>query len=290
MYAITGATGRLGHSIVQRLAALIPASQIVATCRDPGKAADLAALGVQVRRANFDDPISLARAFEGATQVLIVSSNARAYGGNPLAQHGNAIAAAHNALVKRIVYTSHVAASVTSAFPPMHDHAATEKMLRDSGIAWTALRHGFYSSSGIAMLMPALQSGLLETALDGPVSWTAHEDLAEAAVRILLSPSMQDGPTAPLTGPEALDLSDLCLAASQLLGTQISRRVLPDQEMRATLLARGVAESVVNISLGFCAAARNKEFALVEPTLRNLLGRPPITMRHLLAQAFGTLK
>ncbi len=287
MYIVTGANGHLGRSIVQRLAARVPPAQIVATCRDPAKAADLAALGVQVRQGDFADAQGLRRAFDGARQVLIVSSNARAHGGDTQAQHRAAIAAARDAGAERITYTSHMAASATSAFAPMHDHAATEVLLADSGIAWTALRHGFYAASGVAMLAHALQTGVLDTAADGPVSWTAHADLAEAAAHYLVQPPAHSGPTAPLTGAQALDLGQLCDIAAQLQGKRVSRRVLSEEEMRATLQARGVPAPVVGISLGFYTAARNGEFAAVDTTLQNLLGRPPITMRDLLGQQFG---
>ena len=123
MIIVTGATGQLGRLIVQELLALMSADQIGVSVRDPGKATDLAARGVRVRRGDFDDPASLADAFELATQVLIVSSNAAASGGDPLAQHRTAIAAAKAVRARRIVYTSHMGVSATSAFLPMRDHA-----------------------------------------------------------------------------------------------------------------------------------------------------------------------
>ena len=145
MIIVTGATGQLGRLIVEKLLDRVPADQVGVSVRDPKKTGDLKALGVRVRQGDFSDPDGLRHAFEGATQVLIVSSNARATGGDPLVQHRNAIDSAKDGGVNRIVYTSHMAASATSAFPPARDHAATEAMLAESGQAWTALRHGFYA-------------------------------------------------------------------------------------------------------------------------------------------------
>ena len=106
MIVITGATGQLGRLVVEKLVGYVPASQIGVSVRDPKKATDLEALGVRVRQGDFNNADSLLSAFEGATQVLIVSSNARASGGDPLAQHRTAIDAAKAAGVRRIVYTS----------------------------------------------------------------------------------------------------------------------------------------------------------------------------------------
>ncbi len=284
MIIVTGATGKLGRLTVEKLLHLVPAGQIGVSVRDPGKAADLEALGVRVRQGDFANPESLKHAFEGATQVLLVSSNARAYGGDPLAQHRSAIDAAREIGARRIVYTSHMAVSSSSAFPPMRDHAATEDMLRRSGLAWTALRNGFYASSGIAMMGDALKTGLLEAPADGKVSWTAHADLAEAAAVILAEEGRYDGPTLPLTGSELLDFEDLAAIASKLLGKPVQRMTLKDEDLRAKLAARGLHTGAVDTLAGFFVASRNGEFATVGPTLAQLLGRPPAILRDVMAQ------
>ena len=135
-------SGKLGSRVVECLLGDPSAGPIAVSTRDPDKAGDVARRGVRVRRGDFGDPDSLPSAFEGASQLLIVSSNAAAHGGDPIAQHRAAIDAAQAAGVHRIVYTSHMGASHSSAFAPMRTHAATEDMLRTSGMEWTALRNG----------------------------------------------------------------------------------------------------------------------------------------------------
>lgn len=283
MIIVTGATGQLGRAIVEQLVGRVPPGQVGVSVRDAAKAADLQALGVRVRSGDFDDPASLQHAFEGATQVLIVSSNARAYGGDTLAQHRTAIDAAHAAGAARVVYTSHMAASAASAFLPMLDHAATEAMLRQSGLAWTALRNGFYAASGIALMGDAMATGVLEAPTDGKTSWTAHADLAEAAAIILAGEGRYDGPTPPLTGSEALDLADLAGIAAGLLGHPVRREIITDAALRAKMTARGLPDRVADMTLGLYVASRSGEFAAVDPTLERLLGRPPLSMREVIA-------
>ncbi|MEO7134693.1 MAG: SDR family oxidoreductase [Vicinamibacterales bacterium] len=285
MIIVTGATGRLGRSIIEMLLARVAATRIGASARDPTKIADLAALGVRVRQGDFEDPASMRHAFEGARQVLIVSSNARATGGDPVAHHRSAIDAARAVGVKRLVYTSHMAVSHDSAFPPMRDHAATEDLLRESGLAWTALRHGFYAASGLMLMGDVLDTGLLEAPDDGKVSWTAHADLAEATAIVLADEELYDGPTPPLTGCEALDLADLAAIAAEVSGRLIRRQTLTDEELRTRMTARGAPERAADMLLGLYRASRKGEFATVDPTLERLLGRPPIRIRELLARA-----
>lgn len=284
MIIVTGATGELGSLIVERLLDLIPAERIGASVRDPDKASDLTKRGVRVRRGDFAEPDSLAGAFEEATQLLIVSSNARVYGGDTLAQHRAAIDAARAAGARRIVYISHMAAGPSSAFPPMHDHAATEDMLRTSGVAWTALRNGFYAESVPMYLGDAASTGALEAPEDGKVAWTAHADLAAAAARILADEGRFDGPTPPLTAREALDFGDIAKILTGLTGHRVERRTIADSALENRLAARGLPPAVIAITLGMYRAARADEFAAATPTLASLLGREPATLRQVLAR------
>ena len=212
---VTGSTGHLGGLTVRALVTHHPAECIVATTRVPEQADELRALGVQVRWADYEKPESLAEAFVGADKILVISSNARAYGEDPVKQHETVFSEAKKAGAERIVFTSQMAASDLSAFPPMHDYAASELALANCGMPFTIMRNGFYGTSGIQMLGEALSTGQLTTALDGKISWVAHEDLAEAAALILAGEAQFDGATPPLTGPEAFDFGELAEIVSE---------------------------------------------------------------------------
>ncbi len=179
MIIVTGANGKLGRAIVEHLLELVPADQIGVSVQSPEKARDLEQRGVRVRQGDFGDAASLTHAFEGASQVLIVS--APRLGEEALRQHRTAIDMAKAAGAQRILYTSQMAANPASPFAPAPDHAATEVALRESGVAFTSLRNGYYASSAAMLLGNAIQTGEAVTPEDGPVSWTAHADLARAA-------------------------------------------------------------------------------------------------------------
>ena len=176
MIIVTGATGQLGRAIANRLLERIPADRIGVSVRDPAKARDLADRGVRVRRGDFTEPSTLATAFAGATQVMLVSGPA-----DPT-PHKDAIEAAKTAGAEHIVYTSHMAAAAPSLFAPAQGHAQTERDLQEAGVPFTSLRDGFHATSAMWMLGDALQTGEIRLPADGPVSWTAHADLADAAV------------------------------------------------------------------------------------------------------------
>src|SRR4051794_8742979 len=128
---VTGANGKLGRAIVERLLERVPASRVGVSVRDVSGAAELAERGVRVRAGDFDDPAALAAAFEGASQVLVVSVDG--LGEAAVRRHRAAIAAAHGAGA-RVLYTSHQNASPGSPFAAAPDHAATEAALRASDV------------------------------------------------------------------------------------------------------------------------------------------------------------
>ncbi|MFI7680721.1 NAD(P)H-binding protein [Actinophytocola sp. NPDC049390] len=281
MIVVSGATGKLGALVVEGLLEHVPAEQVGVSVRAPEKAAHLAARGVRVRRGDFAEPATLADAFEDAAQVLLVSVNA--IGPEKVVQHRAAVDAAYAAGAKRVLYTSHQGSGADSLFAPMVDHAATETYLTGLGTPFTALRNGYYADTIPLLFGQALETGELVAPADGPVSWTAHADLAEAAVRVLTDEGRFDGPTPPLTAPEVFDLEQAAAILGELGGRTIRRVVVDDEEWRAGLVAQGSPEARVTMLLGMFQASRRGEFAVTGPALEELLGRPATPLRAVLA-------
>lgn len=302
MIIITGANGQLGRAVAERLLTRVPAERIGVSVRDPEKARDLAERGIRVRRGDYADAASLAHSFEGAEKVLIVSTDTT--GEKALAAHGNAIDAAKEAGARRLFYTSHMGCNPASPFPPMPDHAATEAALAASGVPYTSLRNGFYAASAVQFLGDAVRTGVLAAPADGPVSWTAHADLAEAAAIALAADAIgagstgdasaaapatwpATGPTPPLTGAQSLDMAAIAAIASEVTGCAITRVTVADEEYRDGLLAQGLPEPTADLLLGFYQAARKGEFAATTPDLARLAGRPATPVRAVLASALA---
>ena len=280
MIVVTGATGQLGRRVVEGLLGKLPGAQIGVSVQKPEKAEEFKQRGVRVRKGDFADPASLTEAFDGAEQVLIVSVNK--FGEEAVRQHGNAIRAAKDAGAQRILYTSHQAASPLSAFAPSRDHAATEALLQSSGVPYVSLRNGFYAESALYQLGGVKQTGKISLPEDGPVSWTARADLAEAAMAALMQPNLFDGISPPLTGSQTLDFADVAKIASEILGRDVVRETVSDEAFRAALISHGVPEGMADGLGSLFKAARAREFAVVDPTLERLLSRKPTAMRDIL--------
>lgn len=166
MYAITAAAGQLGRVVIDELLKTVPADRIVAGVRNPAKAADIAAKGVQVREADYDRPDTLRTAFEGVRRVLLISSDAV---GTRAAQHRAAIDAAKAADVDLLAYTSMLRADATPAKLAL-EHKQTEDAIAASGISAAILRNGWYTENHLLALHPALQHGAMMGAAGEGVS------------------------------------------------------------------------------------------------------------------------
>ena len=281
MVIITGATGALNGATVEHLLQRIPADQVGVSVRDVAKAQHFADRGVRVRRGSYDDPAALLDSFEGAEQVLLVSSGAP--GADAVSLHRVAIQTAVAAGARRILYTSHQGAGTGSPFRPARDHAATEALLASSGVAWTALRNGFYAHSLDWLLGPWRETGVIAAPADGPVSWTDRADEAEAAAVILAGDRPYDGPVT-LTASAAPTLDEIARIASELTGRGIRRVIADDDTWVARQVAHGTPEPMARFTLGIFQAAREGRFASTDPLLGDLLGRKPHTVRDLLAE------
>ena len=280
MITITGATGALNGATVDHLLTRVPATEIVVVARDTAKAQRFADLGIEVRYGDYTDPDSLPDAFEGAEQLLLVSSSdPRA---DAVGLHRTAVDAAVAAGVGRILYTSHQGAAVDTPFGPARDHFATEKLLAESGVAWTSLRNGFYLHSLEWLLGPWRKTGVISVPADGRVSWTSRADAAEAAAAILAADGGYDGPTT-VTAAAAPTFAEIADIASEVTGRTVSFEEVGADEWVARQVSAGQQEFMTRFLRGMYEAAAGGFFAGTAPLLGELLGREPESVRDFLA-------
>jgi NAD(P)H dehydrogenase (quinone) len=274
---VTGANGTLGRRIAHHLLARVPATDVAVTVRDPAGAAPLAEQGADVRRADYDEPGTLAHAFRGAGTVFINGTNYGTPSAARARQQATAIQAAHAAGATRIVITSwhdleNCPLEMAADFP------GTEELAAKSGTPWTILRLTFGMDAALARdVRTAMETGTL-TAPAGAARATpaAPADLAEAAARVLTATG-HEGATYELTGPDAVSWEDLAGLASRLAGKQIRYRPIPDAEFAGRSLAAGWPPAAVDGLLAYYAALRTGWAATPRPDLGLLLGRSPIS-------------
>ncbi|CAI6086290.1 NAD(P)H-binding protein [Cohnella sp. JJ-181] len=261
---MTGATGHLGSLVLGELLRRVPAARIAIVTRRPEEAEEWRGRGVEVRYGDYDVPASLPGAFGGADRLLFISSPLRDEEAR-LRQHRAAVEAAAEAKVGRIVYTS-VAYAERGRLPLHELHLATERLIRESGLAYTILRNAYYMDI-VEMLgwREALAAGVLPSP---PGDWifntAAREDLAAAAAAVLTE-SGHDGQVYELTASSPWRLGDLARALTERSGRPVVHRADPGMQ--------GMVYALLPLS----------ETAAVSPDLRRLVGAPLRGLKEWLA-------
>ena len=270
--AITGATGQLGRIIVSKLKEKVATENIVALVRSAQKAADL---GVEAREADYEQPATLEAALKGIDTLLLISSSEV---GKRATQHQNVINAAKKAGVKKIVYTSVLHAD-KSSLSLATEHNYTENALRESGIAYTILRNGWYTENYAGTIPGAVAGGaVLGSAGEGKVSAASRKDYADAAVTVLTSEG-HDGKIYELAGDEGFTLADLAAEISKHSGKTIPYNNLPEAEYAKVLTGFGIPEGFAHVIAGWDAGIAKGDLYNDSKQLSTLIGRPttPIT-------------
>ncbi|MCD5974178.1 SDR family oxidoreductase [Pseudomonas quasicaspiana] len=271
MYVITGANGQLGRLVIEKLLASVPAGQIIAAVRSPEKAADLAALGVQVRKADYSQASTLDSAFKGAEKILLISSSEV---GQRTAQHQAVIDAAKRANVKLLAYTSVLNAD-TSLLGLAEEHRQTEAALQKSGVPFVLLRNGWYTENYTAGIPAALENGaVFGSVADGRISSAARADYADAAVAVLTSAEDQAGRVYELAGDDSYTLSDFAAEISKQTGKTVPYTDLPQADFQAALVQAGLPGFVADLLSDSDAAAAKGALFDDRRQLSALIGRP----------------
>ena len=273
MIVITGATGNLGQHVIASLLASVPAGHIIAAVRNPAKAADLAAKGVQVRQADYNDGASLDAAFQGATKILLISSSEV---GQRAQQHQNVIDAAKRAGVALLAYTSVLRAD-TSPLGLAAEHVITEAAIRASSLPYTFLRNGWYLENHTEHLAPVLEHGVvLGAAQDGRFSSAARADYAAAAAAVLTAAQPQA--IYELAGDQGFTLTEYAAEVARQSGKPSVYKDLPQADFKAALVSVGVPEGFADLLADSDAGAARGGLEDHGKQLSALIGRPTTTL------------
>lgn len=274
MIAVTGATGQLGRLVINALLKKVPASEIIAAVRSPEKASDLAALGVQVLKADYSQPATLETAFQGVDKLLLISSSEV---GQRIAQHTAVINAAKKAGVKLLAYTSLLHAD-KSTLGLGEEHRATEELLRDSGVPVVLLRNGWYTENYAASIAPALAHGAFIGAVaDGRIASAAREDYAEAAATVLTQEN-QAGKVYELAGDDSYTLAEFTAEIARQSGKPVVYKNLSETDFKQALIGAGLPDGFASLLADSDAGAAKGGLFDDSHTLSKLIGRPTTPM------------
>jgi NAD(P)H dehydrogenase (quinone) len=197
---VTGASGYVGGVALRRLSTM--GHSVAAMARNAGKVEGNVPAGTQVRVADYDDPPSLAEAFQGVTSLLFIASDGD--GRDVMRHHANVLQTAAASGIGHVVFTSIIDIDESSPFYFTPVYRDAERRLAELGLDCTILRCGLYSDFLFKLWgEPAMSTGQLSLPVgDALVAPVSRDDVAEAAATVIVSRDQRDK-VYDLTGPKS---------------------------------------------------------------------------------------
>jgi NAD(P)H dehydrogenase (quinone) len=263
---VTGASGCLAGKVVDHLHRR--GADVVGGSRTPADG---------MRRVDFERPDELD--FRGANTLVLVSAG-RGEDDIVIGRHRAAIAAAQRAGVGHIVYTSLTTAGDHLILATAH--RATERLIRESGMAWTILRNGMYAEAFAALLSRSADSVIESPYGEGALAAVARDDLAEAAAAVAAAPAPHAGAVYDLVG-QPMTTRDV----ARELGADF--RTIGLTELRGRLQAQdGLSPEQCERGVSIASNVRHGFLAEPGPDLARLIERPLADPVQIAARICGT--
>lgn len=252
-------------------------------------------LGVETRVADFNDPVNLARTFEGADTVILISMPF--VGPRRRKAHKNAVDAAVNAKVNRIVYTSIVGAGEKDIDTyEVNDHVWTEAYIREQPVHYLLMRDSQYAEAMVSNYQNALENtnGVLANNMgEGKMAYISRDDCAKAVAYAAMS-DWQDR-VVDVNGPQLLTISEFLQIASEVTGKKVTYQYLNDEEQYAFFDSIGVPRTTEEMwastakNFPFCSdgmvtfgrAIRQNQMAVQTDDFEKLTGSKPMSVREI---------
>jgi len=271
---VMGATGQLGRRVMQALLDNgASADELITSVRSPKKAHDLFGHHFTVRHGDYNEPTSLRLAFKETDILLLIPTFAPVE--QRVSQHFNALQAAKDAGVKRVVFVSFMAAEPGSQFLIAPFYLYAEAKLRLSGLPWTIVRNGMYIDPVADWIPDLVEMGHLPYPVDhGKVAYISRDDLARGLAATCLA-EKQQGKLYKFTGSKAISMEELAGIISEVTGQHIPFKKVSEEEFSQICRTDNVTDSMIEILLSMYRAVERREFETVTNHLEQVTGSPP---------------
>lgn len=266
---VTGATGNLGRALVQAVTS--KGFRVKAASRHP-ETIPLAE-NVEAVRMDYEDASTLAAALANIKGVFLIAP--------PMDPEAPAklkpvIEKAKTLGLEHIVFTSALGADQSDQSPLR----IVERALIASGVNYTILRPNFFMenfSAGFVSPMTKSQGSIFLAAGDGKTSFISTQNIAEVAATAFAKKLFSKEYN--LTGPGALDDTEVARIISSAIGKKVMYQPLSEEAMLQGARGMGMPEGAVQYLGILYAAVRAGYAATVTDDVKRITGKKPTSFQ-----------
>ncbi|PYL96493.1 MAG: NAD(P)-dependent oxidoreductase [Verrucomicrobia bacterium] len=263
---VTGATGTIGRDIAKRLSE--GGVSVRAGVRDQAKAKkelpDIALVPF-----DFENEKMFSAALEGVEKVFLLPPLLP----NQLELMNRFVDAAKRAGVGHIVKLSAIGIDGETQSTAIKWHGASERHIRESGVAFTFLRPNSFMQNFITYFPPRNGAIYLPWGT-GTASFVDTRDIANVAAKALTSDG-HGGRIYTLTGPATLGIAEVALILSEVAGREFKYVDVPEAAARDGMLQAGVPPWQVELVLELHAINKQNRWSAVTSDIEKVTGTPP---------------
>ncbi|MFE7274155.1 NAD(P)H-binding protein [Streptomyces sp. NPDC057623] len=277
MIVVTGATGNTGSVLLEELRG-IGAGPVRGLTRDPARA--VFPEGVEAVEGDLARAASLKPALEGARSLFLVPG---------VGADAEILEAARAAGVDHVVLVSSITVETHPHLGPAAGNLAVERLLEESGMAWTILRPTQFASNALWWAGAIRDHGAVRVPYADIGLPTVHPADIAAVARVALTETGHRGRTYALTGPERITARQQVGTLAEVLGRDVALVEISRAEAHRDMAAF-LGDETANAVLDVTGGAVNAELLRVRDTVSRVTGAPARTFRRWAAEhaaAFG---
>ncbi|TDC97240.1 SDR family oxidoreductase [Nonomuraea deserti] len=268
---ITGATGSVSSALLDALDG--SALALRALVRDRSRAGALERRGVEVVVGDLGDPSTLPPAFKGVNDVWLLTAM------DPRAPENsmNAVWAARQAGVERVVRLSAIGAAHDAPTRNGRLHALSDHELQASGLRWTILRPHAFMQNLLWQAGRIAHDGTFSLNMaQGRLGMIDLRDVADVAAHILRAePERHHGKIYTPSGPETLSYAEAAEQLGQVLGRTIHYVAADAEDAHAGMVAGGIPHWLAGMFVEYGQALGSGFGDFTTTDVEDVVGRPP---------------
>ncbi len=292
MILVTGATGRIGRRVINRL--VDQGQEVRALVRNKEKAEMILPDGTELVIGDLGDEDVIRAATEGATSILLLSPVSP----DQVRLQGNVVKAAASGSRPYILKVSGLGTSLDSTVDSGRWHAETEEDIRLAELPFTFIRPLFFYQNLDFLFESAKKHQVIRAGVgNAKIAMVDVDDIAELSAKLLSTKLLSNkrlqeqaslmNQAVTITALDAVSYEEVAKTMSDILGFSVRYEEQPLEEVEAALRKGKQPQWHIDILLQFNRAFIEGYGDAASNVLADTIGRTPTRLAQYLQRSLN---